>query len=147
MGTGHVPLTPNSACALGRRVRVPLSCVLPSKSQRYVEHFRKEGGICYEKWHSAVLGGTRAKLTAVRSGGQMGALALRLPRHSCVKASRRLPATCWDFFVHVPACTGYVLFCKPASVCWLARNTQVCALPHVCWMPLAHQERGLKVLP
>lgn len=31
--------------------------------------------------------------------------------------SCRLAAPCWDFYVHISACTGCVPLCKPACVC------------------------------
>ena len=101
--------------------------------------------------------GLGPSLIAVRRGGQMCARRLSVPRHSHGKASRRLPAACWDFYVRIPACAGCVLFCKPAAVCWLGPKNHDCLLPDKdgdgsllpdkCWLPLARREHGLKVSP
>lgn len=99
---------------------MPLTCALPSTLQKYMEDFGEGRGIWYEKWHSSVLGRTLAKLTAVRRRPNVHPPSECASRHSCGKVSHRLPAACCDFYVRISECIGYVLFCKPASVCWLA---------------------------
>ena len=64
---------------VGESSCLSLTCALPSNLQKYMEDFREGGGICYEKWHSSVLGRISSGLTAVRRGGQMCTLHLSVP--------------------------------------------------------------------
>lgn len=46
-------------------------------------------------------------------------------------------------------CMRWLRIVLQTCLCLLAspKKPQLCLLPHVCWMPLAHQECGLTVLP
>lgn len=140
-------LTMNT-CWVGESSCLCLTCALSSKLQKYVEVFRVGGGIWDEKWHSSVLGRTSSRLTAGRRGGQMCTLNLSVSQHSCGKVSCRLPAACCDFFcVHL--CMYWLCIILQTCLCLPAspKNPQLCLLSHMCWMPFAHQEHRLKVLP
>lgn len=114
-------LTMNT-CGVGESSCLCLTCALSSKLQKYMEVFRVGGGIWDEKWHSSVLGRTSSRLTAGRRGGQMCTLNLSVPLSTAVGKCHAdcQPHAVICFFVCISACTGCVLFCKPASVCQLA---------------------------
>lgn len=91
-----------------------------------IQCFRVGGGVWYEKWH-LVLGRTWASLTAVWSRGQMCALPLHLPQHSCESIMQIASRVLWFFFMCSSLHVLVVLFCKSASVCWLAPKSHAFA--------------------
>lgn len=146
----HIPSAPNHEYMLGRRILLPLSHMC-SFFQITKIHGGFQGGRRDLVWKMALLCAWQDFIQAYSwSEGRPNVHPQFecASQHSCGKVACRLPAACCDFFcVHL--CMYWLCIILQTCLCLPAspKNPQLCLLSHMCWMPLAHQEHGLKVLP
>lgn len=108
-----VPSTEHTACCGQLLLSLSHVFILPNCKKAW--RIQGVGRDLVGSWHSSVLGRI-CPGSQLYEGRPNARPCASVPRHSCGEESCRLSAPCWDFYVHISACTGGVLLCKPACL-------------------------------